>query len=136
MVRLQAEAIDYPTLTEGVRSTACGAVVLFLGTVREFTGGQRTLALTYEAYASMAERELAKIEAELRQRWPVQGVALVHRLGRLELGEISVAVAVSAPHRADAFDAARHAMERIKESVPIWKQDHAAEGTAHWVHPG
>lgn len=135
MVRLQAEPIDYAALVESVRTPSCGAVVLFLGTVRELTEGRRTLALDYEAYGAMAEKELAKIDAELRRRWPVGEAAIVHRLGRLELGEVSVAVAVSAPHRAQAFDACRCAIDRAKETVPIWKQEHWADGAAEWVHP-
>jgi len=96
---------------------------------------RRTLLLVeYEAYPPMAERQMAGIEAEVRARWPVGEVALVHRLGRLGVGEISVAVAVSAPHRADAFEACRHAIDRLKEVVPIWKKD-LGPGKAEWVHP-
>src|SRR5215212_3363006 len=100
MYRLTRDAIDYHVLTDAVRSNRCGAVVLFLGTVRDLTGEQVTVFLDYEAYAPMAEKKLAEIEAEVRKRWPVGDVALVHRLGRLGVGEVSVAVAVSAPHRA------------------------------------
>lgn len=135
MIRLQYEAIDYAALTETVRSPAAGAVVLFLGTVRELTEGRITSHLHYEAYPAMAEQKLAEVEQEVRRRWPVVNVALVHRLGRLDLGEISVAVAVSAPHRAEAFEAARFAMDRIKAVVPIWKQEHWADGSQAWIHP-
>lgn len=135
MVRLQDEPIDYHALTEQVRSPSCGAVCLFLGTVREMTEGKRTTALDYEAYPSMAEKMLAQVEAETRQRWPVQEMGLVHRLGHMELGEVSVAVAVSCPHRTQAFDACRYAIDRLKEVVPIWKQEHWADGTTEWVHP-
>jgi molybdopterin synthase catalytic subunit len=83
----------------------------------------------------MAEKELAKIEAEARRRWPVGEIALVHRLGRLGVGEISVAVAVSCPHRADAFAACRYAIDALKESVPIWKKQNAPGGQGDWVHP-
>jgi molybdopterin synthase catalytic subunit len=136
MIRLQNEPIDYPTLTEQVRTPSCGGVVLFLGTVRELTEGRRTIALDYEAYPGMAEKKLAEIEAETRARWPVGEIALVHRLGHLELGDVSVAVAVSCPHRHQAFDAARFAIDRLKEIVPIWKKENWADGTAEWVHPG
>ena len=105
MVRLTHDAIDYHALTDAVRSPHCGAVVLFLGTVRDLTGEQVTVFLDYDAYAPMAEKKLAEIEAEVRRRWPVGDVAMVHRLGRLGVGEVSVAVAVSCPHRGDAFDA-------------------------------
>src|SRR5215207_8455533 len=134
MVRLTRESIDHATLTEAVRRPGCGAVVTFLGTVRDLTADEVTVALEYEAYPPMAERQMAGIEADVRGRWPMGEVALVHRLGRLEVGEISVAVAVSCPHRADAFDACRHAIDRLKEVVPIWKKD-LGPGKAEWVHP-
>jgi molybdopterin synthase catalytic subunit len=135
MVRLQHEPIEYHTLTDQVRSAACGAVCLFLGTVRELTEGKRTVSLDYEAYPTMAEKMLAQVEAETRERWPVREMALVHRLGHMDLGEVSVAVAVSCPHRAQAFAACRYAIDRLKEVVPIWKQEHWADGTTEWVHP-
>jgi molybdopterin synthase catalytic subunit len=134
MVRLTREPVDHATLTDTVRRPGCGAVVTFLGTVRDLTGDEVTVALEYDAYPPMAERQMAGIEAEVRARWPVGEVALVHRLGRLGVGEISVAVAVSAPHRADAFEACRHAIDRLKEVVPIWKKD-LGPGKAEWVHP-
>ena len=136
MTQLTPDPIDYPTLTEAVRSPHCGAVVLFLGTVRDLTGDAVTVHLDYDAYAPMAGKKLAEIEAEVRRRWPAGGVALVHRLGRLGVGEVSVAVAVSCPHRAQAFDACRYAIEAVKELVPIWKKETAPDGTGGWVHPG
>jgi molybdopterin synthase catalytic subunit len=134
-VRLTTEPIDYHALTEEVRRPGCGGVVLFLGTVRDLTDGRVTAALDYEAYPGMAEKKLAEVEEETRRRWPVGGMALVHRLGRLEVGEVSVAVAVSCPHRAEAFEACRHAIDRLKEVVPIWKKENWADGTGEWVHP-
>jgi len=136
VIRLQTEPIDYAELTERVRTPACGAVVLFLGTVRELTEGKATAALDYEAYPEMAEKKLAEVEAETRRRWPVGEIAQVHRLGHLELGEVSVAVAVSCPHRAQAFEACRFAIDRVKEIVPIWKKENWADGSTEWVHPG
>src|SRR5206468_3803887 len=109
MIRLTRDPIDHAALTELVRRPNCGAVALFLGTVRDLTGGQVTVALDYEAYPEMAEKMLAQVEQETRQRFSVGDVALVHRLGHLEVGEVSVAVAVSCPHRGDAFDACRYA---------------------------
>jgi molybdopterin synthase catalytic subunit len=135
MVRLVREPIDHAELTEAVRRPGSGAVVTFLGTVRDLTGDEVTLALEYEAYPPMAERKMAEIEADIRARWPVGDVALVHRLGRLEVGEVSVVVAVSSPHRAEAFAACRHGIERLKELVPIWKKDVRPRGAAEWVHP-
>jgi molybdopterin synthase catalytic subunit len=134
MVRLNRDPIDHAALTEAVRRPGCGAVVTFLGTVRDLTGDEVTVALEYEAYAPMAERQMAEIVAELHARWPIGAVELVHRLGRLEVGEVSVAVAVSCPHRADAFAACRHAIDRLKEVVPIWKKDLGPERST-WVHP-
>jgi molybdopterin synthase catalytic subunit len=136
MIRLTHDVIDYQRLTQSVIRPDCGAVVLFLGTVRELTGDRRTIALNYDAYPAMAEKKLAEIEAETRARWPVGDLALVHRLGHLELGDVSVAVAVSCPHRAEAFEACRYAMDRIKEVVPIWKKENWADGSTEWVHPG
>src|SRR5437899_12441641 len=115
MIQLTAEPIDYAGLTEHVRRKDCGAVVTFLGTVRELTDGRVTTALDYEAYPAMAEKKMAEIERATRERWPVGEMAMVHRLGRLDVGEISVAVSVSCPHRAQAFDACRFAIERLKE---------------------
>src|SRR3954451_21747287 len=110
MVRLTRSIIDYHALTEEVRRNDCGAVVTFLGTVRDLTGERVTVALDYEAYPAMAEKKMAEIEADTRSRWPVGAIAMVHRFGRLEVGEFSVAVAVSCPHRGEAFDACRHAI--------------------------
>jgi molybdopterin synthase catalytic subunit len=135
MVELTTQALDYTRITESVRRPDCGAVVLFLGTVRDLTDGQVTTALDYEAYPSMAEKKMAEIESDTRQRWPVGDIALVHRLGHLEVGEVSVAVAVSCPHRAHAFEACRHAIDRLKELVPIWKKENWKDGSSEWVHP-
>jgi molybdopterin synthase catalytic subunit len=134
MVRLTREPIDYHALTESVRESRCGAVALFLGTVRDITGDQVTVCLDYDAYGPMAEKKLAEIEAEIRRRWPVAHVAMIHRLGRLAVGDVSVAVAVSSPHRAEAFDALRYAVDTLKELVPIWKKENAPDGTGEWVH--
>jgi len=135
MIRLTREPIDDRSLTDFVRRGSCGAVVTFLGTVRDVTGGEVTVALDYEAFGPMAERKMAEIEADTRARWPIGDIAIAHRLGRLAVGEISVAVAVSCPHRAQAFDACRHTIDRLKELVPIWKKENWADGRTEWVHP-
>lgn len=135
MIKLQVEPLDYFALTELVRRPDCGAVVTFLGTVRDLTGDRVTVALDYEAYPTMAEKKMAEIESDTRRRWPVGDIALVHRLGHLEIGDISVAVAVSCPHRGQAFEACRHAIDRLKELVPIWKKENWADGSTEWVHP-
>ncbi len=136
MVRLTTEVIDYHALTEEVRRPDCGGVVTFLGTVRDLTDGRVTVALDYEAYPGMAEKKMAEIERETRSRWPVGDMVMVHRLGHLKVNEVSVAVAVSCPHRAQAFEACRHAIDRLKELVPLWKKEHWQDGGTEWVHPG
>ena len=136
MTRLTRDPIDFAALTEAVRSPHCGAVALFLGTVRDLTGDAVTTFLDYDAYPPMAEKKLAEVEAEVRRRWPVGDVAMVHRLGKLDPGDVSVAVAVSTPHRADAFAACRFAIDALKEQVPIWKRENFADGRTEWQHPG
>jgi molybdopterin synthase catalytic subunit len=136
MISLTHDPIDYHALTESVRSANSGAVVLFLGTVREMTGGRRTVALDYEGYPPMAEAKLAELEATARSRWPIDRVGIIHRLGHMELGDISVAVAVSCPHRLQAFEAGKFLIDELKVTVPIWKKENWDDGTTEWVHPG
>ena len=136
MIEITQKAIDYTTLTESVRSNHCGAVVLFLGTVRDLTNGRETVALDYEAFSEMAAAKLNELETEAHRRWPVEQIGIVHRTGHLEVGEISVAVAVSSPHRQDAFDAGQYLIDTLKETVPIWKKEHWSDGSTEWVHPG
>jgi molybdopterin synthase catalytic subunit len=135
MIVLTREPIDYTALTEAVRSPHAGAVCLFLGTVRDLTGDEVTVFLDYDAYQPMAEKKLTEIDATIRAKWPAEGVALVHRLGRLAVGDISVAVAVSCPHRGQAFEACRYAIDALKELVPIWKKDIDDSGLEEWQHP-
>ncbi len=136
MIEITADPIDHAAITDRVRSHQAGAVCSFLGTVREMTGDRRTLALDYEAYPGMALKTLADLETEARARWPILELALVHRVGHLDLGEISVVVAVSCPHRHQAFDACRWLIDTLKDVVPIWKKEVWADGTEEWVHPG
>ncbi len=109
--------------------------MLFLGITRELTGGRQTVALDYEAYREMAERQLAKLEAEARGRWPVIECIITHRLGRVPTTEASVAIAVSTPHRSDAFAAGEWLIDSLKREVPIWKREQWADGSTEWVHP-
>jgi molybdopterin synthase catalytic subunit len=136
MIEITEAPIDHAALTESVRSNRAGAVCTFLGTVRELTGERRTVALDYEAYPEMALRKLSELEAEARRRWPILEAALVHRVGHLDLGEVSVVVAVSCPHRNEAFEACHWLIDTLKEAVPIWKKESWADGTEEWVHPG
>jgi molybdopterin synthase catalytic subunit len=136
MIQIVDTIIDHAALTESVRSPLAGAVCTFLGTVRELTGGQRTSLLEYEAYPEMAQKKLQELENQARERWPIIEVAIVHRVGRLDLGEVSVVVAVSCPHRHQAFEACHWLIDTLKEVVPIWKKEVWADGTEEWVHPG
>ncbi len=135
MIQLTNNVIDYSALTESVRSSAAGAVVLFLGTVREMTDGRQTVALDYEGFPQMAEAKLEELLVEARLKWPIIEGAIAHRLGRLELGDVSVAVAVSTPHRQQAFEASKYLIDRLKAVVPIWKKENWADGSTAWVHP-
>ncbi len=136
MIQLTHDEIDYTALTESVRSDQAGAVVLFLGTVRKMTNGRQTTALDYDAYPEMAEAKITELINEAREKWPIEQVGIVHRLGHLQLGDISVAVALSSPHRQQAFEAGRFLIDELKVRVPIWKKENWADGTTEWVHPG
>jgi molybdopterin synthase catalytic subunit len=130
MVRLQREPLDLAGLQ--ATSPEDGALCLFVGVVRRENAGKAVLRLEYEAYEEMALPLMAEIETEVRKKWPVTDVRLVHRLGPLAIGEASVAVAVASPHRAEAFAACRYAIDTLKARVPIWKKEFYADGTA-WL---
>ena len=132
MVRLQHEPIRAEELIAEVRQDADGAVALFLGTVRNRNRGRNVLHLEYTAYAEMAVGEMLRIEEQARARFDVQRLALVHRTGKLEIGETSVADAVAAAHRAAAFDACRFVIDTLKRTVPIWKKE-VFEGGEVWI---
>jgi len=131
MVELIEDPIDVAALTAAVASEADGAITTFVGVVRNHAEGRQVFRLEYHAYKAMALKVLQQIGEETESRWPVR-LALSHRLGRLEIGEASVAVVAASPHRAEAFEACRHAIERIKADVPIWKKEHYEEEAA-WV---
>jgi molybdopterin synthase catalytic subunit len=135
MIKLTREPIDTNALLAAASRPEAGAVVLFLGTTREMTAGRRTVTLDYEAYDEMAEKKLAELEVEARRRWPLVECQIIHRLGRVPLAEASVAIVVSTPHRADAFVAGQWLIDTLKRDVPIWKQEHWADGSSEWVHP-
>jgi molybdopterin synthase catalytic subunit len=132
-VVLTREPIDPSALARRVADGATGATAIFLGTVRDEHRGRPVLRLDYEAYAPMALREMRRIAAELRERFPVRRAAIVHRLGTLEIGEASICIALSLPHRADSFAALRFAIDTFKDQVPIWKREHFADGESLWV---
>jgi molybdopterin synthase catalytic subunit len=135
MIELTSDPIDCAAIVDKVQSHQAGAVVLFLGTTREFTGDKRTTSLDYEAYPAMATAKMAELESQARARWPLCHCMIIHRLGHLKLGEASVAVAVSSPHRGEAFEAARWLIDTLKQVVPIWKKENWSDGTSEWVHP-
>ena len=128
---LTDSAIDLAELSRAVEGSGYGAVVTFAGNVRDNARDRRVLYLEYEGYAPLAEKQLQKLVDEAESRWGVQ-CAVQHRLGRLEIGECSVGVAVAAAHRGEAFDACRWLMDTLKETVPIWKREFF-EGGDHWV---
>ena len=136
MIALTQQPIDTTALLAAVGSPLAGAVVLFVGTTREFTADRQTASLSYECYAEMAEKTLQQLEDEARQRWSLVDCGIVHRLGPVAIGEASVAIAVSSAHRAAAFEAGQWLIDTLKKLVPIWKQEHWADGTTEWVHPG
>ena len=132
MIEIGYDELDPKSITDRVKRDAAGAVVTFLGTTRDHTGDRRVLFLEYEAYRPMADQELARVAEEMGERWDLAGVAIAHRLGRLEVGEASLVVAVSAAHRKDAFEACHYSVDRIKQIVPIWKKEFF-EGGEVWV---
>ncbi len=129
-IALGAEPLPVTEAVAWATTPRCGAVVTFLGVVRDHAEGRTDVtALTYEAYDDVARARLVEIADEVRRRWPdVERLALLHRTGTLELSEASVAVVVATPHRAEAFEAARFAIDTLKETVPIWKREHWAGG--------
>jgi len=132
LILLVRNVIDADALINHVRTAGDGAIVTFDGCVRNQSHGRRTLYLDYEAYESMALAKMREIAAEVHAKFPIDRVAVAHRLGRLEIGETSVFIAVSAPHRAAAFDACRFAIDTLKRSVPIWKKECFEDG-AVWA---
>lgn len=132
MYALTDEPIDAAAVHAAVADPASGATVTFIGTTRDHNAGRRVHRLEYEAYAEMALAEMRKIGATACERWPIARIAIVHRIGVVPVGEASVAIAVSAAHRAPAFAACHFAIDRLKEVVPIWKKEHFAGGEV-WV---
>jgi molybdopterin synthase catalytic subunit len=126
------EPINIQQVIDKVVQREAGAITTFIGTVRELTHGKKTLYLIYEAYEVMAVKKLEQIGREIEEKWPGSMAAISHRVGKLDITDIAVVIAVSTPHRADAYEANRYAIERIKEIVPIWKKEHWEDGE-EWV---
>jgi MoaE-MoaD fusion protein len=132
LIQLGRDPIDAAALVRHIRTDSDGAIVTFDGCVRDNSHGRRTLHLDYESYESMALAKIKEIAAEIHVKFAIDRVAIAHRLGRLEIGETSVFIAVSAPHRAAAFDACRFAIDTLKRTAPIWKKEYFADG-AVWA---
>lgn len=132
MIELRHDDISVERCTAAVREAGSGGIVTFVGCVRNVSEGKRVEYLEYEAYEPMALEKLRQVTNEAQARWPILAIALQHRLGRLEIGDDAVVIAVSCPHRAEAFEACKYVIDRIKEVVPIWKKEHG-EGGAVWV---
>ncbi len=133
LVRVAGAPVDPQEALAFVTDPSAGGTCLFLGTVRDHSDAGDVTGLDYESWDELAERRLQEIAGEMTAGWPLRRVALLHRTGRLEIGEVSVAVACSAPHRAEAFEACRHGIERIKQDVPIWKKESLTTGDSQWV---
>jgi molybdopterin synthase catalytic subunit len=134
MFKVTMEPLNVQAVNELVKRPTDGAVVTFDGIVRNNFEGRAVRWLEYEAYADMAEKKMAQIGAEVQRKFPVGEIAMVHRLGHLEIGESSIVIAVAAPHRHAAFEACAYAMDRVKEDVPVWKKEFFADGNEHWVN--
>jgi molybdopterin synthase catalytic subunit len=133
LLRITTDPIAAQEAVSFVSDPASGGACVFVGTVRDRSDAGSVTGLTYEAWEELAERRLREIAQEMFEKWPVRRVALLHRTGDLAVGEVSVVVACSSPHRPDAFEACRHGIERLKEEVPIWKHEHLTDGESHWV---
>lgn len=131
--RVVREPIDTAALLAGCTSPEDGAALLFVGIVRNHNDGRSVGHLSYDSYAEMAERVLEEIVEEAESRWSVGGIAVVHRIGRLEIGETSVAIAVAAPHRGEAYEASRYIIEELKKRAPIWKREGYVDGDSEWL---
>ena len=134
MFHVTTEPLSVQQVNDLVKRPTDGAVVTFDGIVRNNFDGRPVRYLEYEAYAAMAENKMAEIGAEVKQKFAIGEIAMVHRIGRLEIGESSVVIAVAAPHRHAAFEACAYAMDRVKAEVPVWKKEFFGDGADHWVN--
>ncbi len=136
MIKIFQEPINVNEVVDNVKSNAAGAIDVFIGTVRDKTSEKEVSKLDFEAYESMAIKEIEKIVLKAKNKWPVQKMSIYHRKGILDVGDVAVVIAVSTPHRKDAFEACQFAIDTLKETVPIWKKEVFADGEV-WVsaHP-
>jgi len=132
MLEVVREKIDVDKILQAVNDYGTGGMVIFVGRVRDHANGHPVVRMEYEGYEKMAKAELRKIATAMESRWPVKKIAIVHRLGMLELGEASVVIAVACAHREQAFAACQFAIDTLKKTIPIWKKEYSADG-ASWV---
>ena len=132
MINITSDPLDPDSITKLVRKNSNGAIITFLGTTRDSTDGKRVNYLEYEAYQPMAQDMIRQIFDEVKERWEIEDLAMSHRLGKVDIGEISMVVAIASPHRKQAFEAGQYSIDRIKEIVPIWKKEFFDDGE-EWV---
>ena len=132
MIEVTEKAIDPRAITAVVDRDTNGAVVTFMGVIRGQSEGKRVIHLEYEAYKNMAREKLEQVVGEIRERWHLEDISMIHRVGRIPPGEVAVAISVAAPHRREAFEACSYAIDRIKEIVPVWKKEIFGDG-GKWV---
>lgn len=135
MTYLTRDPLSVDALLVQVMTAACGGTCLFLGTVRDGPEEEGVRAIEYSAYEEMVEAEFGRLLNDARSRWPQARIAVRHRLGEIPAGEASIAIAVAAPHRAEAFDACRFVIEQVKQRIPVWKKELHLDGTTVWVDP-
>lgn len=132
MIHITSEPLNPEHITDTVKKNSNGAVVTFLGTTRNFSEGRNVLYLEYEAYQPMAQNMLLQIKSEVNAKWDIEDMAIAHRIGHLDVGDISLIVAIGSPHRKEALEASEYAIDRIKQIVPIWKKE-VFEGGEEWL---
>ena len=135
MILITDKTIDTSKVLDSVKSNLAGASVLFVGTTRQFTGDKETIQLEYECYETMAVEKIQQLVDIAESKWNIEQCSVVHRIGVVELGEASIAVAVSTGHRKESFEAAAWMVDELKIQVPIWKKEFWADGKTEWVHP-
>ena len=135
MIEITKNPIDTSKTLAAVQSELAGASVLFVGSTRKMTNGRETLKLNYQCYEELATKKIAEILELAKSKWNIVEASIVHRVGVVDLGEASIAVAVSSPHRVDCFESAKWLVDELKQQVPIWKQEFWADGSTEWIHP-
>ncbi len=135
MIEITEQKIDTNVVLKSVQSDLAGASVLFVGTTRQYTGDKETLKLEYECYEAMAVKKMKGLRDRAIEKWPIEKCSVVHRVGEVGLGEASIVVAVSTPHRMASFESASWLVDLLKKEVPIWKREFWGDGSKEWVHP-